>query len=439
MKDLPIFILFLLLLAFLTQVDFIFYIIYVCVGVYLISLWYTPRVLSRLGVRRRFSNHAFLGEQVAVTLELENTGRLPLPWVQFSESVPLMLRTERPLNQVITLPGRQQTGITYHVQAMRRGYYRLGPLRLSAGDQFGFGERQFRLPPDYLTVYPRITPLTHLGLPSRLPFGTVASRQRLFEDPARPVGVRGYRSGDSLRQINWKVSAHTENLVVKTFQPAISLETAVLLNLNLHDYTSDRYAGPEWAIELAASLAAHLVTQRQPIGLITNGADPLRQDQSLDFDEESGRLLLNTQIPNSKFQSPISNLQSSNPLIPAPSSSTQNPPALLPRPGRANLMKVLETLARVEAAETLPFTQWLPSACLHLSWGVTILVITPQGDEATCHALHRLVRSGYNPVLLVVQPTAHFGQVQERARRLGFTALYVPERRDLSKWRHGRR
>jgi hypothetical protein len=102
-------------------------------------------------------------------------------------------------------------------------------------------------------------------------------------------------------------------------------------------------------------------------------------------------------------------------------------------------MKVLELLARVEAAETVSFTAWLPSACLHLSWGVTILVITPQGDEATCQTLHRLVRAGYNPVLLLVQPSAYFGQVQERARRLGFTAIHVPERRDLSKWRHGRR
>jgi uncharacterized protein (DUF58 family) len=445
MKDLPIFIIFLLLLAFLTRVDFIFYIIYVCVGVYLLSQWYTPRALGNLGIRRRFSDHAFLGEQVAVTLELENRGRLPLPWVQFSESVPLMLRTERPVNQVITLPGRQQRDVTYSVQAMRRGYYRLGPLRLAAGDQFGFNERQFRLRADYLTVYPRITPLTRLGLPSRLPFGTIASRQRLFEDPARPVGVRGYRSGDSLRQINWKVSAHTENLVVKTFQPAISLETAVLLNLDGRDY-SDRYGGPEWAIELAASLAAHLVEQRQPVGLITNGADPLRQEQSPAFDEESGRLLFappNSQIPNPNLRSP-------NPLVLDPaSSSIQNPkskiqnphrpPAILPRPGRAHLMKVLEVLARVEAAETVSFTRWLPSACLHLSWGVTILVITPLGDEATCQALHRLVRAGYNPVLLVAQATATFGRVQERARRLGFSAYYVPERRDLSKWRHGRR
>lgn len=115
-----------------------------------------------------------------------------------------------------------------------------------------------------------------------------------------------------------------------------------------------------------------------------------------------------------------------------------NPPALLPRPGRAHLMKVLEVLARVEAAEMVSFTQWLPSACLNLSWGVTILVITPLGDEATCQALHRLVRAGYNPVLLLVQGTAHFGQVQERARRLGFTAYHVPDRRDLSRWRHGR-
>jgi uncharacterized protein (DUF58 family) len=280
------------------------------------------------------------------------------------------------------------------------------------GDLFGlYRERQGQVPASYFTVYPRIVPLNQLGLPSRLPFGTIASQQRLFADPARPLGVRDYQSGDSLRQINWKASAHTRHLLVRTFQPAISLETAVLLNLNNEEYQRrTRLDAIEWAIEVAASLAAHLIEQRQAVGLISNGADPLQGELNPNFDEASGRLQRD-QAQNATA-SPIS-----------------------PRTGRSQLMRLLEQLARLEAVDTVPFADWLPRACHNLSWGTTLLVITPNGDDATCQALHRLVRLGFNPVLLTVEKVYQFGQVQERAKHLGFTAYEVAHDEDLDRWR----
>ena len=353
----------LLAIALLLRVDFIYYIAYVCIGIYLISRWYTPRALRALRLSRTFNSHAFLGETVEVVLHAENLSRLPLPWLEYSESIPPELRIGDPGTRAIGLHGRQKRDFSYRVQAGRRGYYRLGPLRLSTGDLFGLVKSTTGyLPPDYLTVYPRIISLTALGLPSRLPFGTIASSQRLFEDPARPSGVRAYRSGDSQRQINWKASAHVDELLVRRLQPAISLETAILLDLHSGDYSQRDLADyTEWAISVAASLAVHLADQRQPVGLITNGVDPLADAGSTDealFDEENGRLQRGMEG----------------------GTGGQMPPALLPRGGRAHLMKVLEQLARVESDETRPLVEWAAAACLPLSWGVTIIAITAHGS-----------------------------------------------------------
>lgn len=424
MNDLPFLIIFLLALGILLQVDFLFYIVYVCLGVYAWSQWITPRALRQIVARRSFRQRAFLGEKIPITLELYNKSRLPIPWIQFVESVPVALIADKATRQVTSLGRHGAKSYTYHIQTKRRGYYRIGPLLLTMGDLFGFTENRRRIATDHITVYPRIISLAQLGLPSKLPFGTITSQQRLFEDPARPTGVRDYRSGDSLRHINWKVTAHTNSLLVKTFEPAISLEAAVLLNLNRAEYAEEtRYEAPEWAIVVAASLAAHLVDRRQPVGLLTNGADPLQQkdDSGPDFDEISGRLLL-----------PAAGSGESAQLGP---SASLVPPPIPPRPGRANLMKVLEQLARIETAETVPFVAWAPQACLNLSWGVTILVITPNGETAICHRLHSLVRAGYNPVLIVVEANPDFGQVRERARRLGFAAYQVARPRDLDTWR----
>jgi uncharacterized protein (DUF58 family) len=203
--------------------------------------------------------------------------------------------------------------------------------------------------------------------------------------------------------------------MVKTLQPAISLDTALLLNLNLNDYDRHhRWSAPEWAIEVTASLAAHLVERQQAVGLMSNGSDPLlgSGDEGLTFDENSGRLL---QTEGTE--------------------GAGEAPRILPRTGRAHLMKILERLARIEPRATTPFPEWIPRACLQLSWGVTIPTITPTGDEATCQALHRLVRAGFNPVLIVVKPTHRFGQIRERARQLGFSAYQVAEPKDLDEWR----
>lgn len=404
-----IFLLF-LAVAFLCRVDFVFYILYVCLGIFAWSILVTPRLLRGVLVEREYPDHAFLNEPVAVQIALHNDKRWGIPWVEVNESIPPNLYGGTPVQEAFSLRGRTTHEVLYTVRSNRRGYYRLGPLQVQAGDLFGFSQRNWLFPADFLTVYPRIIPLERLRLPSRLPFGTVASKQRLFEDPARPQGIRAYRTGDSQRQIHWKASAHVGQLVVKTYEPAISLETAILLNLDQEAYERrSRAVTVEWAIEVAASLAVHLVEQRQAIGLMTNGLDPLRPRTTTDtpqFDDQSGRLLFND--------------AQSTPSNPIP-----------PRPGREHLMKVLELLARVESGQTIPLAEWLPKATVGLSWGVTLLTLTPRGDLATCNALHRLVRAGFNPVLFVLEPDMQFGQVRERARQLGFAAYHVREVEDL--------
>lgn len=408
----------LLLVALFLRVDFIYYILYVVIGVFIWSRWYAARAMKGVKAARSFPHRAFLGETVPVTVTMVNDSRLALPWLQVSESIPPELRMGEPVERVVTLRGRDRNSFTYHVRGQQRGYYRVGPLRLVAGDLFGLAEtRDAFLRPGYLTVYPRIIPLARLGLPSRLPYGTIASRQRLFEDPARPMGVRGFRSGDSLRQINWKASAHTRDLLVRTLEPAISLETVILLDLHRDDYERrDWQISTEWAIVLAASVANHLITQRQAVGLITNGVDPLRAgEETRQYDEASGRLLNPTRTPEENRADYIAG------PIPA-------------HTGRAHLMRLLEQLARLESVNTVPFAAWAAAATVRLNWGVTLLAVTGAGDEATCNALHRLVRAGYNPILVAIEPDANFGAVRERARRLGFQAYNVTGRAGLDQW-----
>lgn len=403
-------VLILFVIAFLFRVDAIFYVVYVAIGLYGWNWWMVPRVLKKIEVVRHFPRRAFWGETITVRLQIFNPAWFSAAWVQFNESIPFEISLGEKVNHVLSLGGKEKAELSYQVRGTRRGYYRLGPLQLAAGDVFGFLPDQFhRLPAEYLIIYPRLTPYSQLNLPSRLPFGTLSTNQRLFEDPARPVGVREFRSGDSVRQVHWKVTGHTGQLFVKTFQPAMAQSAVIFLNLAEADFKADWISSDqEWAIELAASLAAHWVEVRQAVGLSTNGVDLL--ESGVQFDEKTGRLL----HPPAEVALP-----------PAP--------AIAPRPGREHLMKILERLARLETTHHTPFIPWLSQATTNLSWGTTLLVITPHADLALCQVLHQQVQRGLNPFLLVTQPQANLPQLRQQARQLGFSAFPASKPAEVQK------
>lgn len=395
------------------RVSFIFYVAYVLAALFLYTRWQVPRSIKKLLIRRDFAPNAFLGEEVPIVLTIENTSRLPITWLRLREMTPFQLRSGTDLNTAVALGGKDSAEFHYTARAMRRGYYRIGPLKIATGDIFGFQNTEGVYAAQYLTVYPQIVPIERLRLPSRLPFGTLASKQRLYADPARPIGVRDYQAGDSLRHINWKVSARSQaaaggGLMVKTLEPAISLQAFILLDLNEDNYERRMiHDRTEWAITAAASLAAHLSERRQAVGLVTNGFDPLG-GEGVKFDEGTGRILSNS---------------ADNPL-------QQNSIAI--RTGRSHLMNILELLARIESSKSQPLFQFVANATLKLGWGTTIFVLTPNGDITTTAALHRLVRAGYNPILLITQPTSKLPQIRARARQLGFRAYAVYEEPDLT-------
>ncbi len=430
MTDLPILIVLLLVVALLFRVDFIFYIVYITLGITVWSHWYTPRAMRQLHFKREFNSHAFLGEKISVKIFVENSSFIPVPWLQLDESIATELRGGREMKQAFTLAGRSRKSFSYDIRAMRRGYYQLGPGQIAMGDLFGFKENKSRLPPNYLTIYPRIVPISRMPTQAKLPFGTIRTNQRLFRDPSRPVGVRKYQPGDSIRHINWKASAHADNLLVKAYRPVMSLDTMLLVNLNVEEFSArNRIDGPEWAIILAASLATYLVENRQAVGMASNGFDPLRKISDFEmepafFGKDSGRLSSKSSS-GEQIGEMEENGNSTKGLI---------PPPIQPNPGRSHLMTILDTLARIEAGRSQVFSTWLTDAVSFLSWGVTILVISPTGDLKTCRSLHSLVRRGFNPILINPEPYVDFQSIQRLARPFGFPAVHLSSETALRYW-----
>lgn len=421
MFDLFFLLLFLFGFAVFLRMDWIYYVFYVVGGVWLISHWWTRRSLRNLKVSRRAPAKAFAGETIRSDVSFQNRSRLPIPWLRLQENIPIDLRAVDEYSTVISIGGRSLTNRRFSLHCHRRGYYEIGPLNLQTGDLFGFAESSWQETKSHLlTVYPKVYSLAELGLPSLLPFGDMRSPHRLFQDPTRMAGVRPYASGDSMRHIHWRASAREDALLVKKFQPSMALSTTVVLDLDRSAFPyREEYSGSEWAVVLAASVASHVAEQRQEVGFLSNGEDP-----------RSGAEVL--EVPS--------------------------------RNGRAHLMGILEILARIqlrdarnaegepnrrkggrhsEAAEGDPegedwispiaLPTWLPARTAHLSWGSTLVVVTPRLTEGLVWVLHGLYRRGINVFALACTLQPQFKRMQEQAEALGIVSHQTIWESDLLK------
>ncbi|MGI6380019.1 MAG: DUF58 domain-containing protein [Anaerolineae bacterium] len=393
MEGLLLFILGLFILAAVFRLPFFVYILYVFFGLYLLSRVWVDRSAKALACRRDYLPRAFHGERIPVKLEVRNKGWLPLPYVRLHESLPVRLISPNFQRAVVSFLPKEKVTLDYELEGRRRGYYPLGPLTIHTGDLFGIRSVELQIPSDdHLTVYPRIIPLPELGLPAQTPMGTLATQQRIYEDPSRIIGVRDYQIGDSLRRMHWKASAAAGKLQVKRLEPAISIEAQIFLNLDAAAYTQGRvHDATELGIITAASIAHALVSKRQTVGLCTNGSDPLAEDH---------RYI-----------------------------------TLPPRKGTGHLVNILEALARVGTSEGHSFGDLLQQASMHLSWGGTAVVITAHADEELFSQLLMMKRNGFHIVLIVTDAREPFAAVRERARAVGIVAYEVWQERDLDVWR----
>ncbi|MGD8753182.1 MAG: DUF58 domain-containing protein [Anaerolineales bacterium] len=384
----------LLIIAALIGDDFIFTLIYLIAGAFFMSKLWLDTALRSVTCSRQFPRRVFLGERINVDMNIGNSSYIPIPWIRIHERLPVELKGPDSYQNVISLGPKATTRIQYGLNARKRGYYPIGPLFISSGDILGLSQdiQRQEEKPGYLTVYPKIIPLTKVDFPTRSPLGTLPGYQPIFEDPSRVFGKRNYVTGDSIRRVDWKSTAATGELLVKMFEPSITLETVIFLNLNRSDYHYRSHIdATELSIVIAASIANYIVGKKQSVGFSTNGEDPLADG----YDPE---------------------------LIP-------------PRKGSAHLMRILEKLARIRTVDNISIIDLLQQERVHLPWGTTLFLITGNADELVLDELFKARRSGQNACVVLSGPVSAKADTIHRATLYKIPILQIEREKDMIIWR----
>ncbi len=245
--------------------------------------------LRRVEYRRRFSRvHAAFGEKVELEIEVVNRKPLPLSWLEVEDEMPSDLKllhgrlqpSHKPhravLANLLALRPYERLRRRYVLSCTARGEYIFGPVRLLSGDLFGFAicERTLEIS-DTLVVYPRVVPLTELGLPATQPLGELRAQSWIFEDPSRMAGAREYRPGESLRRIHWPATARSQQMQSRLYEATTDHKLGIFLNAAAAEDSSETCGYDpdvlEMSITTAASIAMWGLEQGYQVGLYTNG------------------------------------------------------------------------------------------------------------------------------------------------------------------------
>lgn len=379
----------LLAIALVFRVGLLAYAMYTLLGVMLLSRLLARAWSENLTARRECNRlSANVGETVAVVITIENKGPLPVAWLLVEDLLPKAAPIYEPPNlrvsgrrlQLAMFKRHGRKTIHYQLTCNRRGYYQVGPLVLETGDLFGL-HRRYRVAtePHFLLVYPPVQPLEGFDIASRRPIGEVRMSYRLFEDPTRVAGVRRYEAGDPLNRVHWRATARTGLLHSKVYEPSTVAGATVLVDFHRSalDPRHEPYRS-ELAVTTAASLANAVFQMGQQVGLVTNGrdaADRIRQE-GWDFDirSRSAATQAAEMLPNSDRLTPL---------------------VVETRRGPEQLMRILETLARVEPTDGLNMAQLITETANRLPRDATVVAILTEVTVETATVLGSLRRRGF--------------------------------------------
>lgn len=251
----------------------------------LVHQWLFVRAIHRLQPNLRIRQTV---DRTRVAVDEPVTGRLTVDR-QAQTRVPVTVAVEAgvPLGatgateserQCRLSPDTREATTTFTLEWPVAGQVEFDAPTVTITDAHGLFRTRFagRVPDrQTVTIQPQQPRALHVGAggdPTTASFGEHAGDQRT--SGIEPETVRKYVPGDPLRQIDWKATARSDQLYVRTFTERVEYETAIFI-----DHRATMATGPpgETKLAYATQVALALLDQAEadgdPVGLYAVGDD----------------------------------------------------------------------------------------------------------------------------------------------------------------------
>ncbi len=256
---------------------------------------------------------------------------------------------------------------------------RWGRSALGVAEHFGTRVPKLDKPahPSYVIARPLMAPVVGTS-PQSAPLAQVRAKRSLYTDPTLFAGVRPYQAGDPLRSIHWRASAREGKPQTKRFEPALSRQQVIVLDVQTVE-------GPYWMLDYDEDLFEELCVAALSLTRLL-----ISQDASVGFAAAGFNF------------------------------TTQRFVYLPPRADRAQIERIGDVLARITSESSAPLVgllAWLPR---RVPKGTTITILSGRSTLTSASVVRRLEQSGF-PVHFVLFRDGADSTFE--ARRAGLSAL----------------
>ena len=258
--------------AFSTGADFLFFLVYlglaVLGGSYLVTRFGLIDLEAGYAVNQL---QAHVGEVLRATYTLRSTSRIPKLWLEVHN--PSTLPVPLP-GRAISLSSHGERSWIAKVPLGRRGHFRVDPLQIRTGDPFGFFEASASVGHGLtLVVYPRIEPIPRWRLQAVSLEGSRSTPVRTQQTTPLATTVRPYAPGDGFNRIHWPSTARTGEIQVKEFDLEQTADVWIILDLQQATQVGAGDDGTvEVGVRVAAAVAERAIEENRAVALTTTGS-----------------------------------------------------------------------------------------------------------------------------------------------------------------------
>jgi len=210
----------------------------------LVSFTYTLVIYMHFKFNQDLSKFSVIkGETVDYTFSLYNEGFLLYPYIKvYFYSTDKFLSDQFNTKSFSLLPKQSKT-YSYKLECKCRGSYTVGIKRIEIEDFLGIFRFRYKINNlNQLIVNPRIIDLKTMNLNPSFISDSHTILNSLHEDVQAISDVRKYIYGDSPKKVHWKLTAKTNELMVKNFES--TTESSAVVIFDLKKYESDDYLRP---------------------------------------------------------------------------------------------------------------------------------------------------------------------------------------------------
>ena len=158
------------------------------------------------------------------------------------------------------LDGKDETMLRFILQTRHYGLLTVWPEQIQIGDPLGINFAVSRFPKQLweVAVLPELVEAQDQPAISGMAKRPIEEGEAAYgrgEDPSSAYELRAYQEGESLRNVHWKVTAKTDELMVKEFGKETEPMSLVFLDL---DQGGKAYSRKDWDafLEMVASFGA---------------------------------------------------------------------------------------------------------------------------------------------------------------------------------------